>query len=81
MESDVADWEVFKTFFETDEFAGIDIHYYYQETKRWSESKGMKRHNWIEQAKTIMSIQAERGKLKKVSDSKTNATILKFSDV
>lgn len=63
-DADVYPWEIFETYFRDPEFAEIDIHYYYQEMKRWSETKGEKRNNWIEQCKVLMSIHADKNKLR-----------------
>lgn len=66
--SSVAKWEDFKTFFNEEINAGVDVYYYYEITKNWSEGKGKMRKSWIAQAKNIILRDKKDNKVKMVDN-------------
>ncbi len=61
--SSVANFDDFKSFFQKEADAGVDIYHYFEVTKNWSEAKGVKRKSWIAQARNIMLSDKNKGKL------------------
>ncbi len=61
--SKFADFEKFKAQFPEQDFADIDLFYYYNRIKNWSGANAKKKANWILTAKNWMMDDAEKGKL------------------
>lgn len=66
-DSEFADFEKFKAQFPEQDFADIDLFYYYNRIKNWSGANAKKKANWILTAKNWMMDDAEKGKLHRLS--------------
>jgi hypothetical protein len=62
-DSRFADFEKFATEFAGDDFAGVDIRYYYEVLSNWSASKRAKKNDWIATAKNWMMRDYKEGRL------------------
>lgn len=62
-DSRFADFEKFAAEFAGDDFAGVDIRYYYEVLSNWSASKRAKKNDWIATAKNWMMRDFKEGKL------------------
>lgn len=60
------DFEKFAAEFQSPEFAGIDIAYYYHAVADWSSSKSKKRADWIATARNFMRGDMQTGKVRRV---------------
>lgn len=58
-----SDYETFASCFQKDEFANIDIAYYFNAVADWSAQKGKKMKDWIATARNFMRSDVERNKL------------------
>lgn len=58
-----SDYETFASCFQKDEFANIDIAYYFNAVADWSAQKGKKMKDWIATARNFMRSDMERNKL------------------
>lgn len=63
-------YEVFASFFQTPEFAGIDIAYYYYAVADWSSSKSKKRADWIATARNFIRSDIAENKVKRLQDAR-----------
>lgn len=61
--SQYSDYETFASCFQKDEFANIDIAYYFNAVADWSAQKGKKMKDWIATARNFMRSDMERNKL------------------
>lgn len=69
--SKYADYKLFAAEFNSPEFNGVDIVYYYHVVSDWSASKGAKKHDWIATARNFMRKDMESGKLHKLNNTGT----------
>jgi len=66
--SKYADYKLFAAEFNSPEFNGVDIVYYYHVVSDWSASKGAKKRDWIATARNFMRKDMESGKLHKLNN-------------
>lgn len=64
-----ADFGLFSGCFDSPDFQGIDIAYYYHAVADWSASKGAKKRDWIATARNFIRADVERGKVKRCEES------------
>lgn len=69
--SKYADYKLFAAEFNSPEFNGVDIVYYYHVVSDWSASKGAKKRDWIATARNFMRKDIESGKLHKLNNTGT----------
>lgn len=69
--SKYADYKLFAAEFNSPEFDGVDIVYYYHVVSDWSASKGAKKRDWIATARNFMRKDMESGKLHKLNNPGT----------
>ena len=62
------DYNLFAAEFKSQEFANVDIVYYYHAVGDWSAQKGKKMKDWIATARNFIRSDIERGKLHKLND-------------
>ena len=68
-ESEVATFDAFVSKFGTDEYAGVDLNYYYHYIKAWADSKGAKYRDWVAAIRKWLLKDYREGKLVKVQAS------------
>ena len=64
-----AEFDKFAEQFQGDDYAGVDIRYYYEVVKNWSAGKRAKKNNWIATARGIMLRDHKDGKLARLQPS------------
>jgi len=63
-DSEFFNFAMFEAEFAGTDYAHCDLKYYYNRMKNWADSKGIKRKDWIAQARNFMLGDAEENKLK-----------------
>lgn len=63
-DSEYFDIEKFKSAFTETEYENCDLDYYYNRMKNWAESKGIRRKDWIAQARNFMLGDADKNELR-----------------
>ena len=69
IDSRFADFDAFAEQFKGDDYAGVDIRYYYEAVKNWSASNGAKKKDWIATAKNWMHRDHKEGKLVRIQNT------------
>lgn len=59
-------FEEFAKYFDKPEFEGVDIAYYYEAVKDWSDAGGKKKRDWIATARNFIRGDFDKGKLHKL---------------
>lgn len=73
-ESKFYDFELFAKCFERDnDFAGVDLQYYYSRIKFWSGANNQKKCDWIMTAKNWMLTDYNKGQLKRIDNSNSSS--------
>lgn len=68
-DSRFSEYDSFAEQFQGDDYAGVDIRYYYEAVKNWSASGGKKKKDWIATARGWIMRDYKEGKLAKVKNT------------